>query len=94
MSYPYPEFYDIATKYMYFATLTPGFTVWVPYGWMAMLVTRDPTACGHVLHMPVVNTRLLHKCEHKVEVMEYAKVAAYAVAERLGDEEIYKFSAT
>ena len=61
---------------------------------MAMLATRDPTACGHALRMRVINTRLLHKCEHTLEVMEYAKVAAYAVAERMGDEEIYKFLAT
>ena len=92
MSYPYPEFCDFATKHMYFATLTPGFTVSVPSGWMAMLATRDPTACGHVLHMLVVSTRLLHKCEHKVEVMEYAKVAAHAVAERMGDEDVYMIS--
>ena len=69
-----------------FADLTPGYALWIPYGWRCVLLTRTNLSVSHVLHIPYVCTRMLRAAHRSEEIVEYAMQAAHDWASNMGVE--------
>jgi len=69
------EFEKFVITHCLFADLVPGNALWVPYGWICVLLTRTLMDLSHALHVPYVCSRMIHDCPMKQQIVEFAKRA-------------------
>ena len=67
-----------------FADITPGYALWILYGWRCVLLTRTNLSVSHVLHIPYVCTRMLRASRRSEEILQYATQAAHDSATHMG----------
>ena len=68
-------FESLVITHCLFVELVTGRALWVPYGWLCVLLSRTAMYISHVLHVPYVCTRMLQAAACKDEIVAFAKLA-------------------
>ena len=65
-----------AMKVMQFSVLEPKHTLWIPYGYQPIVVSRIEDDICHLLYVPFINSEIMTQMEHSEEQRRLAIASA------------------